>query len=214
MRATPGSALCQQATGWHDTSATSLERGMSKKCSIRLDYQDSRKSRRQACHGVLPPCFKSSLKSEHVRLRRLGRRLSGVIPLPLCCRAMTDGVTYAIEPDYKSKFKASRAKELIAGVLKARLTGASYHADNTSSWAREIADDIKQKLKEEGWSRYKFAVQVFIGEQRGEGVRRPCSAWPPPLACTCTDRTRAAAGGHPAQAPPRQASPRNPGHRP
>ncbi|KAL6744903.1 flagellar inner arm dynein light chain [Haematococcus lacustris] len=87
---------------------------------------------------------------------------------------MTDGVTYAIEPDYKSKFKASRAKELIAGVLKARLTGASYHADNTSSWAREIADDIKQKLKEEGWSRYKFAVQVFIGEQRGEGVRLAC----------------------------------------
>ncbi len=24
---------------------------------------------------------------------------------------------------------------------------------------------------EEGWTRYKYAVQVFIGEQRGEGVR-------------------------------------------
>lgn len=24
---------------------------------------------------------------------------------------------------------------------------------------------------DEGWNRYKFAVQVFIGEQRGEGVR-------------------------------------------
>jgi hypothetical protein len=110
------------------------------------------------------------------------------------------------------RFKASRAKEIIAAVLKARLTGAVYHADNTSSWAREIADDIKQKLKgttvcpslldnslfgpqmeadcpgpdpnlhtcpgvacaapaEENWSRYKYAVQVFIGEQRGEGVR-------------------------------------------
>jgi hypothetical protein len=48
------------------------------------------------------------------------------------------------------RFKASRAKEIIAAVLKARLTGAVYHADNTSSWAREIADDIKQKLKGEG----------------------------------------------------------------
>ena len=45
------------------------------------------------------------------------------------------------------RFKASRAKEIIAEVLKKRLTGATYHADNTSSWAREIADDIKQGLK-------------------------------------------------------------------
>ncbi len=45
------------------------------------------------------------------------------------------------------RFKASRAKEIIAGVLKARLSGQQYHADNTSSWAREIADEIKSKLK-------------------------------------------------------------------
>lgn len=41
----------------------------------------------------------------------------------------------------------SRVKEIIAAVLKQRLTGAVYHADNTSSWAREIADDIKRRLK-------------------------------------------------------------------
>ena len=34
------------------------------------------------------------------------------------------------------RFKVSRAKEVIAAVLKQRLTGAVYHADNTSSWAR------------------------------------------------------------------------------
>lgn len=45
------------------------------------------------------------------------------------------------------RFKASRAKELIAAILKVRLASAVYHADNTSSWAREIADDIKTKLK-------------------------------------------------------------------
>jgi hypothetical protein len=113
------------------------------------------------------------------------------------------------------RFKASRAKEIIGSVLVARLSGQTYHADNTSSWAREIADEIKNKLKgaqgtatrtssarlaprdgtvallgrdglasadllpcpfcpclaEENWSRYKFVVQVFIAEQRGEGVR-------------------------------------------
>uniref|UniRef100_A0A7S0RL31 Dynein light chain n=1 Tax=Chlamydomonas leiostraca TaxID=1034604 RepID=A0A7S0RL31_9CHLO len=87
---------------------------------------------------------------------------------------MAEAAQFAVEPDYKAKFKPSRAKEIIAAVLKTRLTGAVYHADNTSSWAREIADEIKQKLKDEGWNRYKFAVQVFIGEQRGEGVRLAC----------------------------------------
>uniref|UniRef100_A0A7R9VVV9 Dynein light chain n=1 Tax=Chlamydomonas euryale TaxID=1486919 RepID=A0A7R9VVV9_9CHLO len=81
---------------------------------------------------------------------------------------------FVTEPAFHKKLKVSRVKELIAGVLKERLTGAVYHADNTSAWAREIADEIKAKLKEEDWPRYKYAVQVFIGEQRGEGVRLGC----------------------------------------
>eukprot|EP00983_Pelagomonas_calceolata_P118089 1160470-Pelagomonas_calceolata.AAC.7 len=33
---------------------------------------------------------------------------------------------------------------------------------------------------EEGWPRYKYAVQVFVGEQRGEGVRLACRGfWDP-----------------------------------
>jgi hypothetical protein len=47
----------------------------------------------------------------------------------------------------KCRFKPSRAREIIAAVLKTRLAGTTYHADNTSSWAKEIADDIKQRLK-------------------------------------------------------------------
>ncbi|MEW5306790.1 MAG: hypothetical protein WDW36_009228 [Sanguina aurantia] len=93
---------------------------------------------------------------------------------------MADASLYAVEPAFNQKFKASRAKELIAAVLKVRLASAVYHADNTSSWAREIADDIKTKLKEESWGRYKYVVQVFIGEQRGEGVRLACRGfWDP-----------------------------------
>lgn len=78
---------------------------------------------------------------------------------------------WATAPPFTQRFKPTRAKDVIAAVLKNRLAGAVYHADNTSSWAREIADDVKAKLKEENWGRYKFVVQVFIGEQRGEGVR-------------------------------------------
>lgn len=87
---------------------------------------------------------------------------------------MADPDQFALEPAYANKFKSSRAKDIINSVLVARLSGQSYHADNTSSWAREIADDIKNKLKDESWTRYKFVVQVFIAEQRGEGVRLAC----------------------------------------
>jgi hypothetical protein len=34
-------------------------------------------------------------------------------------------------------------------VLHSKLTGVQYHADNTSGWTTEIADEIKTKLKGE-----------------------------------------------------------------
>ncbi|WIA21402.1 hypothetical protein OEZ86_009047 [Tetradesmus obliquus] len=81
---------------------------------------------------------------------------------------------HPLGPAFANKFKPARARQIIAEVLRSKLTGAAYNADNTSTWTREIADEIKQKLKSEDWPRYKFAVQVFIGEQRGEGCRMAC----------------------------------------
>ena len=46
-----------------------------------------------------------------------------------------------------------------------------YQADHSSTWTKEIADEVKNKLKELGLPRYKFMVQVVLGEQRGQGVR-------------------------------------------
>jgi tctex1 domain-containing protein 2 len=60
---------------------------------------------------------------------------------------------------------------VIKEVLHEKLDGATYHSENTSQWTREIADGIKWKLKALGLERYKFVVQVVIGEQRGEGIR-------------------------------------------
>lgn len=97
-----------------------------------------------------------------------------------------------------NKFKAAQARALVAEVLHSRLAGATYNADKMSVLARDISDEIKQRLKgvlgvcsapaacstcrptlnstwdmvaDAGWPRYKYAVQVWIGEQRGEGCR-------------------------------------------
>lgn len=56
-------------------------------------------------------------------------------------------ITSQLLPWLLHRFKPSRAKEIMHDVLKTKLTGTAYHADNTSAWAREIADDIKAKLK-------------------------------------------------------------------
>ena len=40
-----------------------------------------------------------------------------------------------------------------------------------SRWTSEVCEDIKTRLKDLQFSRYKFVVQVVIGEQRGEGVK-------------------------------------------
>jgi|TARA_B100000405_G_C16413365_1_gene311296 hypothetical protein len=72
-------------------------------------------------------------------------------------------------------------KEMMDEIIKERLTGVEYEADTCSMLARDISDEIKFKLKELGFEeRYKFVVQVVIGEEKGEGVRMGCRCfWDP-----------------------------------
>ncbi|KAL3910331.1 MAG: hypothetical protein SGPRY_009096 [Prymnesium sp.] len=62
---------------------------------------------------------------------------------------------------------------LVTRVASLAAAGARrYNPELTAQWTREIADEIKNKLKMElDLPRYKYVVQVLIGEQRGEGVR-------------------------------------------
>ncbi|CAM9729537.1 unnamed protein product, partial [Ascophyllum nodosum] len=43
--------------------------------------------------------------------------------------------------------------------------------DQATTQTKRICDEIKDALKEMNLARYKYVVQVVIGEQRGEGVR-------------------------------------------
>ncbi|KAL2911640.1 hypothetical protein HK105_208904 [Polyrhizophydium stewartii] len=70
-----------------------------------------------------------------------------------------------------ARFRPAVVSKSIHQVLADRLTGATYHPDTCSQWTREIADEIKNKLKELELPRYKYIVHVTMGEMRGEGVR-------------------------------------------
>ncbi|GFR77579.1 Tctex1 domain-containing protein 2 [Elysia marginata] len=82
--------------------------------------------------------------------------------------------TYIIRPNFSQKFRPVNVKEMIHVVLGEMLSGKTYNAEETTSWTKDISDTIKKRLKDMGHERYKFVVQVVIGEQRGEGVKMGC----------------------------------------
>ncbi|CAH1781906.1 unnamed protein product [Owenia fusiformis] len=82
--------------------------------------------------------------------------------------------TYVIRPNFQHKFRPIIVKELIHNVLAENLTGREYVGEETTDWCKTISDEIKVRLKDIGYDRYKFIVQVVIGEQRGEGVKMGC----------------------------------------
>eukprot|EP00746_Dinoflagellata_sp_MGD_P010629 gnl/MRDRNA2_/MRDRNA2_121992_c0_seq1.p2 gnl/MRDRNA2_/MRDRNA2_121992_c0~~gnl/MRDRNA2_/MRDRNA2_121992_c0_seq1.p2 ORF type:complete len:126 (+),score=21.54 gnl/MRDRNA2_/MRDRNA2_121992_c0_seq1:97-474(+) len=86
-------------------------------------------------------------------------------------KAKVDENTYVVHPEYKNKFRPGPAREIIKEVLHAKLEKATYHAEQTQVLTKQVADEIKDRLKELGLARYKIVVQVVIGEQRGQGVR-------------------------------------------
>mmetsp|Transcript_80549 Transcript_80549/g.195261 ORF Transcript_80549/g.195261 Transcript_80549/m.195261 type:complete len:128 (+) Transcript_80549:70-453(+) len=78
--------------------------------------------------------------------------------------------TYVIRPSYKQKFPVGRVKETMAAVMREKLGDSKYDTEATA----EIAHQIREKLKELKLPRYKFMVQVVMGERKGEGVRMGC----------------------------------------
>ncbi|KAJ1555166.1 Tctex1 domain-containing protein 2 [Cladochytrium tenue] len=81
------------------------------------------------------------------------------------------GGSYSIRPNQKQKFRSSAVSAIIKKSLADYLTGTTYQPDTAPQTSRDIADDIKTKVKALDLSRYKIVVQVVIGEMRGEGVR-------------------------------------------
>jgi len=82
--------------------------------------------------------------------------------------------SYVIRPNFSQKFRPVNVKEMIHTVLGEMLTGKSYSSEDTNAWTKEISETIRDRLKDMGHDRYKFIVQVVIGEQRGEGVKMGC----------------------------------------
>mmetsp|Transcript_23723 Transcript_23723/g.48527 ORF Transcript_23723/g.48527 Transcript_23723/m.48527 type:complete len:120 (-) Transcript_23723:289-648(-) len=83
--------------------------------------------------------------------------------------------TYEIRPAYKQRASSATMKGIIQKVLKENLEGKMYDKTQGEQLVtKKIADEIRTQLKELELPRYKYMVQVVIGEQRGEGIRAGC----------------------------------------
>mmetsp|Transcript_53327 Transcript_53327/g.105164 ORF Transcript_53327/g.105164 Transcript_53327/m.105164 type:complete len:125 (+) Transcript_53327:69-443(+) len=82
-----------------------------------------------------------------------------------------DESKYVLNPKYKDQFSQGRTREIIKQVLQSLLEKATYDTETTQALTSQVADEIKNRLKDQMLPRYKIIVQVSIGEQRGQGVR-------------------------------------------
>ncbi|XP_012532544.1 tctex1 domain-containing protein 2-like isoform X2 [Monomorium pharaonis] len=78
---------------------------------------------------------------------------------------------YQIRPHLHEKFKPLSAKEIIHDVLFDQLATKSYDAQAAAQWTKDIADIIERKIKELQFKRYKYIVNVILGQQHGAGVK-------------------------------------------
>ncbi|XP_076648280.1 dynein light chain Tctex-type protein 2B isoform X2 [Halictus rubicundus] len=78
---------------------------------------------------------------------------------------------YQMRPQLHEKFKPLRAKEVIHNILFDQLSTKVYDAQEAVQWTKDIADIIREKVKELNFKRYKYLVNVVLGEQHGAGVK-------------------------------------------
>ncbi|XP_072172438.1 dynein light chain Tctex-type 5-B-like [Diadema setosum] len=69
--------------------------------------------------------------------------------------------TYKMEPD--RKFMSSEARRIIEDILEAQLESQRYDPQKCPILCRELADSIKQRVKELMVPRYKIIALVSIG---------------------------------------------------
>lgn len=85
--------------------------------------------------------------------------------------------TYLIRPNVDKKFRPIIVKDVIHRILADALANKKYVAEETTELCRQLADQIKNGVKDIGYDRYKYTVQVVIGEHRGQGVKMSCRTY-------------------------------------
>jgi tctex1 domain-containing protein 2 len=80
------------------------------------------------------------------------------------------GEDAVLKLSYKEKVPVVAMKQIISKCLQDKLTGFQYDGEKCNEAAKQLSDQIRIELKSMGYDRYKFIVQVLIGERREQGM--------------------------------------------
>nr|CCA14559.1 hypothetical protein TRIADDRAFT_18983 [Albugo laibachii Nc14] len=82
----------------------------------------------------------------------------------------------------------SKIKQILSHILQEKLEKYVYQADKSAALTKELTDTIKTQLRAANYPRFKYIVQVVLGEQRGEGVRMGCRClWDAGIDCYASE---------------------------
>ncbi|KAG8229145.1 hypothetical protein J437_LFUL009214 [Ladona fulva] len=78
---------------------------------------------------------------------------------------------FTMRPYIKDRFKSATVKDIIHSTLREELVGKIYSESEPAELTKVLAQKIKRKVMDLGFPRYKYVVQVILGEQIGAGIR-------------------------------------------
>jgi hypothetical protein len=68
---------------------------------------------------------------------------------------------------YREKVPVSAMKEIITLALQEKFSGVNqYDSEKANEAVKSLSETIKNRCKKLGYDRYKFVVQVVMGERR------------------------------------------------
>eukprot|EP00798_Chlamydomonas_sp_ICE-L_P021090 gene21090-27977_t len=82
--------------------------------------------------------------------------------------------TYITEPegyDDETRFQRHKVQAVLKQVLKERMEKQKYDPVKGAQIAKQLADDLREKVKGLGYDRYKLIFQVTIGQKIGQAMR-------------------------------------------
>ena len=79
--------------------------------------------------------------------------------------------TFQLGPQTGSLFSPDKVKDVIAEVLEEHLGDTKYNPYHCKTLSKDISTDIKNRVKNLKFDRYKIVCNVIIGESKDQGLQ-------------------------------------------
>ncbi|CAH0405775.1 unnamed protein product [Chilo suppressalis] len=100
-----------------------------------------------------------------------GRRESETAISPVEVERPLAPPKYEVRPGLGEKFQGQNVRDIIVSTMQEQLTGRQYRADQAPSWAKAIANAVRQRVQDLDMKRYKIVVQTTLLEMKGAGIK-------------------------------------------